>query len=130
MAIFAFINDKKASNIDLAGKVWFGLDANISSNITQSTMKINSYSGSYKLFILAEGGIYHSHTHPLVPICECNPLSKYFLSKSGLSFSSRLSHFCLSLSCIMSQYDTKKVTTRSNIFFSEDCSDLTARSEC
>ena len=46
--IFAFINDKKASNIDLAGNIWFGQDANISSKNTQSTctMKINSYSAS------------------------------------------------------------------------------------
>ena len=44
--IFVFINDKKASNIDLAGNVWFGQDANISSKNTQSTMKINSYSAS------------------------------------------------------------------------------------
>ena len=43
--IFAFINDKNASNIDLAGNVWFGQDANISSKNTQSTM---IYSASYK----------------------------------------------------------------------------------
>ena len=46
--IFAFVNDlkKNASNIDLAGNVWFGQDANISSKNTQSAMKINSYSAS------------------------------------------------------------------------------------
>ena len=44
VSIFAFI--KKASNIDLAGNVWFGQDANISSKNTQSTMKINGYSAS------------------------------------------------------------------------------------
>ena len=35
--IFAFINDNKTI-IDLAGNVWFGQDANISSKNTQSTM--------------------------------------------------------------------------------------------
>ena len=45
--IFAFINDKKnASNIDLAGNVWFSQDANISSKNTRRTMKINSYNAS------------------------------------------------------------------------------------
>ena len=36
--IIAFLNDKKPSNFDLAGNVWFGQDANISSKNTQSTM--------------------------------------------------------------------------------------------
>ena len=40
------LNDKKASNIDLTGNVWSSQDANISSNNTQSTLKINTYSAS------------------------------------------------------------------------------------
>ena len=51
---FAFINDKKASNIDLAGNVWFGQDANISSKNTRSTKKINSYSAGINLLTVAQ----------------------------------------------------------------------------
>ena len=49
-------------NIDLAGNVWFGQDASISSKNTESTITTlarNSLS-------LTEGGIYHFHTHLLV----------------------------------------------------------------
>ena len=61
--IFAFINDKKVSNIDLVGNVWFGQDAIISSKNTRSIeLARNSLS-------FAEGGIYHFHTHILVLTC-------------------------------------------------------------
>ena len=43
---FCFYKYKKASNIDLAGNVWFDQDANISSKNTQSTCRMKIYSSA------------------------------------------------------------------------------------
>ena len=62
--ILAFINDKKASNIDLAGNVWFGQNSNIQVNIHEVHVQLVIVLARNSL-LLAEGGVYHFQPMPL-----------------------------------------------------------------